>query len=331
MNPAGDIDAVLDGWRLPRPRTAASSAEGYQNTTLFVSCASGDYVLKIYSNVAELGHRRFEHELLAWLLAHAELPFMVPRPVLDAEGDTLRFLHGRPAALFARIDGEALPKDGGAYVRPAAAALARLDAVMAELDHFDHRPPRFEGDLGGVHPLVDDIDGAVEDSGLDAPQATLLHRALERASELAAPVYASLPRQVIHGDFAFGNTLVKDGVVSGLLDFEHAGIDVRAIDLAAALYRFPAHEDALGECERFGRAYCAVLPLDVTEVAALPALLLVRSGVFVAHWVGRYRAGLATIDEVRPRATRALFTADWVEENGTELVHRAMDWIGERV
>ena len=330
MNPAGDIDALLDGWRLPRPRTVATAVQGYQNTTLFVSCASGDYVLKMYSNVAELGHRRFEHELLA-RLALVELPFAVPRPVPDAEGDTLRSLDGRPAALFTRIEGEAVPKDGGAYVIPAAAALARLDTVMAELDQFGHRPPRFEGDLGRVHPLVDDIDGAVEDSGLDASQTTLLHRALDHASELSAPMYASLPRQVTHGDFAFGNTLVKDGVVTGLVDFEHAGIDVRAMDLAAALYRFPAHEDSLGECERFGRAYCAVLLLDVTEIAALPALLLVRSGVFVAHWVGRYRAGLATIDEVRPRAARALFTAGWVEEHGAELVRRAIGWIGERV
>ena len=330
MNPPGDLDAILDGWRLPRPRTIAPAREGYQNTTLFVSCASGEYVLKIYSNVADLAHRRFEHELLA-RLALAELPFGVPRPVPGTDANTLRFVDGRPAVLFARIEGEALPKDGGAHLQPAAAALARLDVVLAELGHFDHRPPRFEGDLERVHPFVDDIGEAVEDSGLDVSQARLLHRAMDRASELAAPVYASLPRQVTHGDFAFGNTLVKDGVVTGLVDFEHAGIDVRAMDLAAALYRFPAHENALGECESFGYAYCAVLPLDITEVAALPALLLVRSGVFVAHWVGRYRAGLATIDEVRLRAARALFTADWVEENGTELVRRAMGWIGERV
>ncbi len=330
MNPPGDVDAVLDGWQLPRPRTVTPASEGYQNTTLFVACASGDYVLKIYSNVAELGHRRFEHELLA-LLALAELPFAVPRPVRGADGETLGSIDGRPAVLFVRIEGEALPKDGGAHVEPAAAALARLDAVLAELEHFGHRPPRFGGDLGRVHPFVDDIGEAVEEAGLDVSQTTMLQRALDRAGELAAPVYASLPRQVTHGDFAFGNTLVKDGVITGIVDFEHAGIDVRAMDLAAALYRFPSHGNALIECERFGHAYCAALPLDITEVAALPALLLVRSGVFVAHWVGRYRAGLASIDEVRPRAARALFTADWVEENGAELVRRALGWIGEGV
>jgi homoserine kinase type II len=312
VNPLGDVDAILDAWRLPRPRAVATASEGYQNTTLFVGCASGEYVLLAR-------------------LALAELPFAVPRPVPLADGDTLGSVGGRPAVLFVRIEGETLPKDGGAHVRPAAATLARLDVAMADLDSFGNRPPRFEGDLGHVHPLVDDIGEAIEDTGLDAAWRTMLHRALDRASELAGPVYASLPRQVTHGDFAFGNTLVRDGVVTGLVDFEHAGIDVRAMDLAAALYRFPAHENALAECDRFGRAYSAVLPLDITEVAALPALMLVRSGVFVAHWVGRHRAGIATLDEVRPRAARALFTADWVKENGADLVHRAMSWIGERV
>ena len=158
--------------------------------------------------------------------------------------------------------------------------------------------------------------------------------ALLRTAELTGPLYGSLPQQVTHGDFAFGNTLVADGRVTGLLDFEHAGIDVRACDLAVALYRFPAHPGtlgALGECERFGRAYCSVLPLDVTELAALPALLMVRGALSFAHWVGRYRAGVATVDDVRQRAERALFTSGWVEANGETLVRNAIGWIGERV
>ena len=74
-----------------------------------------------------------------------------------------------------------------------------------------------------------------------------------------------------------------------------------------------------------------MLALDPAEVLALPALLNVRAGVSFAHWVGRMRAGLAGIDEVRPRAGRALFTAQWVAQNGEELARRGLGWIGERV
>jgi Ser/Thr protein kinase RdoA (MazF antagonist) len=255
----------------------------------------------------------------------------VPRPLPSDDGDTLRVVDGRLAALFARIGGETLAKDGGPWLRQAAAALAQLDLVLADLHRFDNRPPSFDGDLRHVHPLVDDLDEAVLDSGLDEHRRPALREALERTIEIASPLYASLPQQVTHGDFAFGNTLVRDGRVTGLLDFEHSGIDVRAMDIAVGLYRFPAHEDALGQCDLFGRAYSTVLPLDPAEILALPALLEVRAGVSLAHWVGRMRAGLATIEDVRPRAGRALFTHAWVRSHGEDLVMRALGWIGEPV
>jgi homoserine kinase type II len=325
-----ETDDILDAWRLPRPRVLERAEGGYQNATLFVSCAAGEFVLRVYTNVADPAHQRFEHELLR-KLAGAELPFAVPRPLPSDDGDTLRVVAGRLAALFARIPGDPLPKDGGSALRPAAAAVARLDVALERLEGFATRPPAFDGDLRHVHPLVDDFADAVSESGLDAAHRTELRAALENTSLLAAPLYASLPQQITYGDFAFGNTLVREGAVTGLLDFEHAGLDVRAMDLAVGLYRFPAHDDALGQCELFGQAYSSVLALDPAEVLALPALLNVRAGVSFAHWVGRMRAGLSGIDEVRPRAGRALFTAQWVAQNGEELARRGLGWIGERV
>ena len=328
--PPSDVDAVLDAWGLPRPRLVMKAEGGYQNATHFVSCDTGDFVLRIHTNVVEPAKQRFEHELLQKLAA-AELSFAVPRPVPSDDGDTLRVVDGRLAALFARIPGEPLGKDGGPYVGRAAAALAELDMAFAAFDRFDHRPPVFDGDITRVHPLVDDLQEAVREAALAPDRANSLRTGLERTAELAMPLYASLPQQVTHGDFAFGNTLVRGGIVTGLLDFEVAGIDVRAMDLAVGLYRFPAYEDALGQCEIFGRGYSSVLALDPTEIGALPALLELRAGVSLVHWIGRMRAGLATIDDVRPRADRALFTYEWVRANGAELVARAMGWIGERV
>lgn len=325
-----DLDAILDLWRLPRPRAYSPTEGGYQNITRFVSCAAGEYVLRVYTNVADAGQQRFEHELLR-RLAGAGLSFEVPRPLASDDGDTLRTVDGRLAALFARIGGDPLPKDGGAYLSVAAAALAELDSAMGELPGFDHHPPAFDGDPSRMHPLVTDLEEAARDEAFRLERSDDLADALIFATELAAPAYKSLPQQVTYGDFAFGNTLVRDGRIAGLLDFEHSGIDVRAMDLAVALYRFPAHADALGECDRFGRAYSAVLRLDPSELAAVPALLRLRAAISFAHWVGRFRAGLATPDDVRPRAGRALFTSAWVDANGEALVRNALGWIGERV
>jgi homoserine kinase type II len=330
---APDLDAILDVWALPRPRAFAPTEGGYQNLTRYVSCAAGEFVLRVHTNVTDPARQRFEHALLR-RLADAELSFALPRPLPSDNGDTLRVVDGHVAALWARIPGAPLPKDGGAHVTKAAAALAELDLAMGQLERFDARPAIFDGDPRHVHPLVTDVESALADSGLTASQQRELGDAIARTMDLVGPLYASLPLQVTHGDFAFGNTLVADGRVIGLLDFEHAGVDVRAMDLAVALYRFPAHPGtlgAIGECERFGRAYCSLLPLDVTELAALPALLLVRGALGFTHWVGRYRSGVATLDDVRPRAERALFTSEWVDRHGEELVRNALDWIGERV
>jgi Ser/Thr protein kinase RdoA (MazF antagonist) len=326
---APDLDRVLDLWRLPRPRAYAPALGGYQNITRFVSCPAGEFVVRVYTNVADAAPQRFEHELLL-RLAGAGLSFAVPRPLPSDDGNTLRTVDERLAAVFARIEGDPLPKDGGGHVAAAAAALAELDRAMEGIARFDHAPPVFGGDPARMHPLVTDLEAAAHDRALALERPAVLARALLRATELATSAYASLPRQVTYGDFGFGNTLARDGRVTGLLDFEHAGVDVRAMDLAVALYRFPAHADAFGECERFGRAYSRVLALDPSELASLPALLRLRAAVSFAHWVGRYRAGLATADDVRPRAGRALFTNEWVEANGEALVRSALGWIGER-
>src|SRR5207237_7254064 len=66
MGPS-DLDTVCDLWRLPRPRAYNATEGGYQNRTTYVSCAAGEFVVRLYTNVAESARQRFEHELLGRL------------------------------------------------------------------------------------------------------------------------------------------------------------------------------------------------------------------------------------------------------------------------
>src|SRR2546429_7431537 len=150
MGPS-DLDAVCDLWRLPRPRAYSATEGGYQNRTMYVSCAAGEFVVRLYTNVAESARQRFEHELLG-RLQPAELSFAVPRPLPSDDGDTLRVVAGRLAALFVRIPGDPLPKDGGPALRQAAAALARLDVALERLEGFQTRPPAFDGGPRALPP-----------------------------------------------------------------------------------------------------------------------------------------------------------------------------------
>lgn len=329
--PDVDVDRVLDMWSLPGPRAITPTAGGFQNRTSYVSCRSGEFVLRLYTNVADPSSQRFEHELLG-RLAVAGLPFATPQPVPSDNGDTLRTIDGRLAALFVRIPGEPAREDDPVARRAGATALAEVDTALAAIERFDAAVPSFDGRLQAMHPLVHDLDVAALESGLPGDEALRLARELDEIASLAGPLYASLPHQVTHADFGFGNLLLAGERVTGYLDFEHSGWDVRAMDLAVGLFRWPPlGAIAMERCEEFGSVYSARLALDPVELAALPALMRLRAGVSFVHWTGRRRAGLATGEETLRRARRALFVSDWAERHGEVLVARALGWVGIEV
>ena len=105
---------------------------------------------------------------------------------------------------------------------------------MGQLARLD-RPVRPPGELRDVHPLVPEPLAALDELALghDRARIALL---FERVGASHDALVASLPWQITHGDFSYGNILIADGVVTGMLDFEFSGPDIRAADLACAIY-----------------------------------------------------------------------------------------------
>jgi len=107
------------------------------------------------------------------------------------------------------------------------------------------------------------------------------------------------------------------------VDFEMAESDLRAADLACAIY-ITIVRAAPGErwavLDALITGYRRVLPLDPTEAAAIPDLLLRRSAFGIVHWIGRWRAGLCGPDESLARVDRSAQLADWLEANAPRVV-----------
>ena len=292
---------------------------GRNNDSFFVHAREGRYVLRIYRNAVEPSRVRDEHDLLA-RLAMAELPFATPIPLRTREGDTLAVVEvpegPRFAALFPRIPGSPATLDVP-NARLAGGALARVDVAFARFD----LPVRAPAALRDVHELVTDPYAAIDDLGL-ADRADHVRRLFERVDDAHEALVSSLPRQIVHGDFAFPNLLVDDGHVTGLVDFEFAGADFRAADLACALYIVCVRA---GSAERWktlealANGYRRVLPLDPLEIAAIPELLVRRSAIGLVHWIGRWRAGLARRAEPLERVERSAFLVRWIDENAARL------------
>jgi homoserine kinase type II len=311
-------DEVLDQWDLPRPRELVRTAFGMSNESYYVSSAAGSHVLRVHT-AKPLQAIRFEHEVLR-LLIDAELPFQVPQPLPTIRGDTvaLDVDSARQCALFRRIQGETLHDADTAAVSRAAEAFARLDLALARIERTDIPAPVFSGDLRSLHPAVTDL-AQLDD--LVGPQGREM---LEHAAESAGPIYASLPTQLTHGDFSFGNVLISRGRVRGIVDFEYSGRDVRAMELAAGLASAIARPSRDSLWRPVLRGYLGTLRLDVTEIAALPALVILHWSVIVVWWAGRSLDARPFADGLAALVDRALIVAQWIDARGPELVAEAL-------
>jgi len=311
-------DALLDAWALPRPRELTRAHWGYSNETWFVRSEAGEHVLRLHTS-KHVEAIRFEHELLA-RLATADLRFRTPRPLETEAGDTLatEIESARQAALFRRIEGEHLDDDDVAGVANAGSAYAALDIALAAIERTDLTTATFSGDLRTVHPAISDLGQLEEAAG---PAARGL---AEAAAETAPAIYGSLPTQLIHGDFAFGNVLMRAGSVRGLLDFEYAGRNVRALELGGALRNVLSK----GNREKLWRpllhGYLGTLPLDPAEIAALPALVRLQGAIVIVWVAGRAIEGDSTLEALAQQVDRALALEDWIAANGIHLIAEAL-------
>ncbi|HYK98371.1 MAG TPA: phosphotransferase [Candidatus Acidoferrales bacterium] len=302
------------------PTRLVPTGSGVNNETYFVDATEGQFVLRVSLNTADPRRVRYEHELLGRLVAQ-ELPFQTPAPVKTRENDTLAVFESaegpRLATLFFRIPGEpGTPTT--ALAHPAGRALGQLDAALARVD----LPVRGPLSLADVHPLVPDPLAALDDLDLGADRTRIL-ALFERVTAADAMLSVTLPAQIVHSDFAFPNVLFDGKVVTGLVDFEMAAPDVRAADLACAIYITivrAAPADRWAVLDSLITGYRRALPLDPTEAAAIPDLLLRRSASGIVHWIGRWRAGLCGPDEPLARVARNASLTDWLEAYAPRVV-----------
>lgn len=198
---------------------------GTVNTSFAIEAGERRFFLRIYEAQDEAGARA-EARLLAHLSARG-IP--TPEPLAALDGEVVRMLAGKPAALFPWIDGAMLCQKS---VTPAAAeavgrALARVHEVGA--------PP--SGALGpgrfGPDELVRRCDRVATSSDSEARSlAGELRCSVERLARLRAE---TLPSGLVHADLFRDNVLWRTSELVALLDFESAHTGPFAFDLAVTL------------------------------------------------------------------------------------------------
>lgn len=311
------LNLVTSAYDLALPITIHALEDGANNRSFKVSAGNAVYILKWLHNSFVIDQLAFQNALLTALEA-MNLPFAVPKPVSTRGGEAVYFGAdgSRQVVLTMSAFIPGTHPGVGAQVRTriCGKGLGRLDEALAQvrLGADVSIPPAFPH-------LEEELAQLQESSILDSGVLCLLKSIETRWLEATA----GWPQQIIHGDYFSPNVLVQDGEVSGILDFEFAGMGHRAMDLAVGLRAFCLRYELTETCwpliEAFASGYLHQTLLSVAELNAIPILLLKRESSSFMHWLGRMQIGLTDQADLAERAERLRDLNVWVETHHSRL------------
>lgn len=238
-------------------------AEGVENSNYSLKTTQGDFILTLYE-------KRVDPADLPWflgLMEHlARRKITCPQPVRARDGEALRSLAGRHAAITTFLPGVWPRRVRVEHCGPVGGALAGLHLAGA-----DYKPRRVNA-LGcqGWPPLLERCRARADE--IQPNLAAELDAAL---TEILAAWPVALPEGHIHADLFPDNVFFLDDHLSGLIDFYFAATDFLTYDVAVCLNAWCFEADFSFNVTK-GRAmlrgYETIRPLSAAERAALPVL-----------------------------------------------------------
>lgn len=249
---------------------------GIENTNYFLTTDQGEYVLTLFERLS------FEQlPFYLFLMKHlASKGMAVPDPSVDAQGEIVFELQGKPAAVVNRLRGASVLSPDPKHCAIVGAALAQMHLAGQD---FHRSQPNLRGLSWWEETAV-----SVRPH-LTPAQLTLLNHELAFQSHVAqSPAYAALPKGPIHADLFRDNVMFDQGQLSGFFDFYFAGVDHWAFDLGVCLNDWcidlssgawdVARRDAMIS------AYQSIRPLQASERQLMPAMLRAAA---LRFWISR--------------------------------------------
>jgi homoserine kinase type II len=262
------LRAFLSGYELGELLAFRGIAEGVENSNYALKTTGGDFILTLYEKRVDPAELPWFLGLMRHLAAHG---LACPEPVAGRDGEALRELAGRPAAICTFLPGVWPRRPSVAHCGPLGAALASLHA--AGQGFTAERPNALGPD--GWPPLLE----RCRPNG-DTVQAGLCAELDSHLGSILRDWPRDLPRGQIHADLFPDNVFFLDGEdrkprVSGLIDFYFACTDTLAYDVAICLNAWCFETDLsfnVTKARALLAGYNAARPLSEAELTALPVL-----------------------------------------------------------
>jgi homoserine kinase type II len=245
-------------------------AEGVENSNYALKTEAGDFILTLYEKRVDPAELPYFLGLMDHLAARG-LP--CPTPVHGRDGQALRSLAGRPAAIVTFLPGVWPRRVRPEHCAPLGRALAEMHRAG---EGFAMRRANALGPAGWA-PLLDACRARGDEvqPGLIAELDAALKGILS-----AWPEAGALPAGQIHADLFPDNVFFLPGEggrprVSGLIDFYFACTDLLAYDVAVCLNAWcfePGYAFNVTKARALLSAYDSVRHFSAEERAALPVL-----------------------------------------------------------
>jgi len=258
-----DLIAFIAEYDLGDVVSCKGIAEGVENTNYLLQTTLGQYILTLYEKRVKKSDLPFFLGLIEHLAAQ---DVSCPVPLHGRDGNALRQLCDRPAAMVSFLDGMWPRRIKPGHCSALGAALAQLHVAG------DSYPVERSNALSvqAWRPLFDAC--AARADTVSPGLSTILARELDH---LESHWPEGLPTGVCHADLFPDNDFFIGGDLSGIIDFYFACTDFFAYDLAICLNAWCFERDNsfnITKARLMLSRYRTVRPFSDAEVQALPLL-----------------------------------------------------------
>ncbi|MCH7693820.1 MAG: homoserine kinase [Proteobacteria bacterium] len=258
-----ELTAFVAEYEIGEPLSCKGIAEGIENSNYLLAAEGGTYILTLYEKRVDGADLPFFLGLMEHLGARG-VP--CPTPLKGRDGQMLRSLCGRPAAIVTFLDGMWPRRITPEHCAHLGEAMAHMH--LAGRDFHLGRANALSVD--GWRPLLDASAARAEEvrPGLAEDLGAEL-------DDLERHWPAGLPSGVIHADLFPDNVFFLADHLSGIIDFYFACSDFFAYDLAICLNAWCFETDGsfnITKARHMLTAYRKVRDFSADELDALPLL-----------------------------------------------------------
>ncbi|WP_372714408.1 homoserine kinase [Ilyobacter sp.] len=215
------IKNILKDYSFKEVNRIEEISEGILNTNYFIEGDKGKFIFRILEGERDYTEEVKELEFLEYLNSNG---FPCPIAIKNVSGENYTFIDGKMASVFTFIEGEKVHSINENNLKEIGQKLGRMHNLLKDRDIKRNR----KIDMQYFYDIISKADL----KGILKEDYDFIMKYYERASKVD---YSNLPFGIIHNDIFPDNVFMKDGEISGIIDFNDCLRGPLILDLAIVI------------------------------------------------------------------------------------------------